>query len=139
MGRYLENYFKEEYSVVGLIVGIGKISTREKNSGEFTDISIEKMASGSIEEVCILQEDINFYYPSDKLPYNVYPIRNIGNREALYSNNYIYSLLKANINGFIFFRNSNCFNRNHSYDIDYNWNKAIKRSTFLKEHEVKNK
>ncbi len=137
MGRYLENYFKEDYSVVGLTVGTGKITTRKVNK-EFTDASLEEMIPGSIEDVCMQQEGIDFYYPAERLPYNIYPVRDIANMEVLYGKNYTYSLLKADIDGLIFLRTSNPFYQDYPCNMkDYYWDKLKKGWSFLESHGIK--
>jgi hypothetical protein len=131
MGNYLENEYRNDYSVIGITVGSGSITTRELASPEFVTTNLEIMDSGSFEGICMEQKDTCFYYPSNKLLHNIYIIRNIGNR-GLYSNNKLYSLLEANADGFIFIRNSNSFNDDYPYNENYLWNKGVKRAAFLK-------
>ena len=133
LGNYLNARYKDDYSVVGLTVGSGNITTREMLSHTFTTTNLEKTSAGSFEAMCLYQKDSCFYYPSDRLPHNIYLIRHIGNKENVFKNNVIYSCLKANTNGFIFIRNSNSFKDDDPvYEGNFFWDKALKRAAFLK-------
>ena len=100
--------------------------------------SHDRMIPGSIEDVCMQQEGIDFYYPAERLPYNIYPVRDIANMEVLYGKNYTYSLLKADIDGLIFLRTSNPFYQDYPCNMkDYYWDKLKKGWSFLESHGIK--
>ena len=132
MGVYFNDYYQNDYSVIGITVGMGGITTREHLSPKFTSINLETPTAESFEGICMHQDNDCFYYPSNKLLYNIYSILNIGNKADPHRKNEIYSNLKINTDGLIFIRQSNPFKDDYTYDKDHLWNKYTKRAAFLK-------
>jgi len=111
---------------------MGGITTREPLSPKFTSINLETPTAESFEGICMRQDNDRFYYPSNKLLYNIYSILNIGNKADPHRKNEIYSNLKINTDGLIFIRQSNPFKDDYPYYKDHLWNKGMERAAFLK-------
>lgn len=102
LGYFLNEKYKDSYSVIALFAGKGKIASFDVGDTlKQKPVVLNPPRGGSIESICSKIDLPCFYYPANNLSIGNYYYRQIGNAYTKQSE-YWYGNLKSRIDGFIF-------------------------------------
>lgn len=134
VGYYLNKKYKNQYGVIGVTIGKGKITTRDNyNKDRFDTCELDLPSKSSLEAMYMMMGKKYIYNLTDYLPASIYRIKSIGNRMWLHKQEF-YDVVKNGADAFIFIRDSHGFTdyQNETFDSFY-IDKYIQRKRIMQQ------